>query len=361
MVENTVLLEGSPLSSIIRDWVSLHRLGHVHRSWRNDGRLLVKRNYPVVWESMWQVSLFFASGAWPEDASPIFSSKCDGGKAVKKKHPFCFSLRHTPSPEQLAAYFDRLEKEQVRETVAGFAVQAKTRIACTANLGKSSVKWEASSFEVPHLLRALRAQMHCKTSADGELEGALGAFAEYADPGSGSMKVKGLVEAGQLDHPGRATLNRALVRLDCARMLMQRELSHERTQYCYCGYDASPQHGLEMLGSLEDGIPVSQVRNKSFHQVDKKMIERTIYNVACLAGATALDKAATVIHQRWCHHGPTAEQLRHANSWVKGTLSDGGVELQVGDFHDIVDEVIENKEIPPEKLRQVLPFCLRQA
>ena len=30
-------------------------------------------------------------------------------------------------------------------------------------------------------------------------------------------------------------------------------------------------------------------------------------------------------------------------------------------IHDIVDEVIEEKEIPPEKLRQVLPFCLRQA
>ena len=111
MVENGILLEGLPLSSIVQNCASLHHLGHTQRCRRDDGRLLVKDNYPVVWQSMWQVSLFFASGAWPEDASPILASTCDGRNTVKK-HSFFFSLRQ----EQQAAYFDRLEKERVQES-----------------------------------------------------------------------------------------------------------------------------------------------------------------------------------------------------------------------------------------------------
>eukprot|EP00974_Lingulodinium_polyedra_P036698 3518073-Lingulodinium_polyedra.AAC.1 len=54
--------------------------------------------------------------------------------------------------------------------------------------------------------------------------------------------------------------------------------------------------------------------------------------------ATLPDKVACLVHQCWLEYGPSASDVRAANSRVRQRLSDVGTEFGICDYPDVVDE-----------------------
>ena len=108
------------------------------------------------------------------------------------------------------------------------------------------------------------------------------------------------------DMPSKDTLLRMVIRLDIATMLRHRAwYSSCRTAFRYVAYDASPQHGTELFGTVERIVLASDI----MEQLEKDLPEVTVLQrklPVCQLGQCRLgaaEKATTLLHQTWLEYG----------------------------------------------------------
>ena len=158
--------------------------------------------------------------------------------------------------------------------------------------------------------------------------------------------------------PHRSCLYRANIHLDIAAMLQHRSwLSKSRPAFRYLAYDASPQHGSELFGTVERVILAKDVlehlRADETHELKVHQRKLPVCQLGvCRLGAA--EKGATLLHQTWLEYGPSADEVRLANWDVRSCLSDMGTELAIVDMADITSQCLPCTSGPQLRQRRHL-------
>ena len=158
---------------------------------------------------------------------------------------------------------------------------------------------------------------------------------------------------GRRKVPAKATSYRNVVRLDIAAMLARRNWYRVNGPvYRYVSFDASPQHGQEMFGTVERTVIRSKVGQLA-NWTSRPTVQTRRLPVATLGHLRMglAEKAQSYVHQTWLEYGPEVEQVRAANADVRVVLSDMGTELGIGDALDIVGECLRGKWCGPKRRR----------
>ncbi len=223
-------------------------------------------------------------------------------------------------------------------------------------------------------LASLRGSQHLK--AQDTLEEATNDLVEFDNLlryGSEINPARATLPDRQEPFPTRWTLCRARMRLDIASMLARRGVYvREGPFFRFVSFDASPQRpGVEVFASLErtlrqevvalafaDGHWPEQGQHDRCHPVE---IRRLPLATLGQGRASLSDKVQAHCHQCWLEYGQSMEALRAANADVRGVLSDMGVELGIGDYADILDDMYpQGTAVEPHngRLGHLYPFAL---
>ena len=165
--------------------------------------------------------------------------------------------------------------------------------------------------------------------------------------------------ANNIEVPSRWTLQKARVRLDVASMLLQRHISGQQGPISrYLAYDASPQGGVEIFCAAEGVVNMQDLQHAFPHRpsVTTRFLPLTTLGVGRMGQA---DKAQALIHQTWLECGPSAAAVRQANVCVRQCLTDMGVEANVVDLPDLVNQAVLLKLQRKRKIRQAYPQTVR--
>ena len=311
-------------------------LNNVLDLWANHFNIS-SRHATFTWHSFFAMARSFSRGLWPCDITYV---------KHKDNNSERFRIQHDSPPTNLV-------KEYLRQVEAGRggsqSAEQQPSTECTVpHHGKIT-----KQFDPGHLIRALRVDENLKQRDRKIFQKQLKAVSAYLDPLHGEERLADHYVEG-LHNPSRSTLCEARVRMDVTCMIMRRKINKERRYFQFINFDASPQHGLEIMGMQETKIAHEDVYNKTFDDVNPDAIKSHRAPVVGMGqGKTGLlDKAVTITHQRWLEHGPTVYHMRKANLDARVGLTDMGTELGVGDHLDIIENVIQQTVVPQETLQQ---------
>jgi hypothetical protein len=309
-------------------------LNNVLDLWANHFNIS-SRHATFTWHSFFAMARSFSCGFWPCDITYVNNKD--------KKKPF--RIQDNSPPRDLVLEYLR----QIAGRGDSQSPEQQPSIQCI----KKHPGCVTKEFDTGHILRALRIDEGLKQREKEIFQKQLKAVSAYLDPLHGKERLAELYVEG-LDDPGRSTLCTARVRLDVTCMLMRRKINAERKYYEFINFDASPQHGLEIMGMQETKIDREDVYNKTFDDVNPDALKSHRAPLVGMGqGKTGLlDKAVTITHQRWLEHGPAVFQMRQANRNARVGLTDMGTELGVGDHLDIIENVIKQTVVPQETLQQ---------
>jgi hypothetical protein len=216
--------------------------------------------------------------------------------------------------------------------------QIQDASSCVSNLGRLTRRKGRCAYEVKHMVGALRAATDLVSAK--RLKTNVANVLKYVMPHRADDLLKELEHDG-LQHPVGVTLDRNVVRLDVACMLLSRSAYTTRGPYFrYVTYDASRVHGIEVFNTLEDYVEQSAVFGKTLEEIDQRAIKtRMLPCVTLASGCVATpDKVMSYQHQTWLMYGCTAGHHYAANDDLRLAQSDGGVESFIVDYRDVVSE-----------------------
>ena len=214
------------------------------------------------------------------------------------------------------------------------------------------------AYDVLHVVNALR--VGCMTHNLGQVLSQTKASLRLVfggQQGSGDG-VDGL--ANHIKVPSRWTLQKAVKRLDVATMLLQRHVSGQQGPISrYLAYDASPQGGVEIFCAAERVVNMRELHHAFPHRpsVITRFLPLTTLGVGRMGQA---DKAQALIHQTWLEYGPSAAAVRQANVCVRQCLTDMGVEANVVDLPDLVNQAAPSVTVgaPMAANKYLFPLAL---
>ena len=129
--------------------------------------------------------------------------------------------------------------------------------------------------------------------------------------------------------PDRWSLSRGRINLDIACMALARDRHCSSTlTWRQLNFDTSPKGGLELLGLREYCIYNKDVAGASSRALPLQALG--------IAHATAVDKAAAVLHSIWLEAGPAEHSIRAYVASVSVVLTDAGVEQYVSELPDCI-------------------------
>ena len=302
-------------------------LREITRTWEKS--FGISQNMPMaIWHGEWSLARLIACDKWPGDIELI--SK----KAISKRF---FLLPGHPTKKACSDYCKSLGNQPSDSSSDDIPiVQTKQKFMAVR------------AFEPGHLIRAIRVMKDTKHQHNkDQFANHCTSVLDYLNPTSSNST--GQPPENNIEDPHYLTYLRGVVRFDVACMMMQRKFGAERPPSIYhLNFDASPQEGIETTGCIEETIDRDSVVGVAFADVNPDAIDVDTLALNCLGqGKSGLvDKTCALIHQRWCKHGPRISTLRDANKQTYTGLADMGVELAEGDMPDVVEYVINKKEIP---------------
>lgn len=292
-----------------------------------------------VWSSIGELIVL---GQWP----------CDFARLGLRMPPAA-SYRLVPSlprRELLVQHFQQISAQQApgrapqAKVVSDELVQHKVKYGRKGGAQADEQGAPQSGvvqFCAPHLIRALRATVGCKSKDDlrGHVDRAL-AFAMPARTEEMSEEMK----KAHFEVPSRWTLLRAQIRLDVASVLMQRRTHREPCQSLsrYLAYDASPKQGLEVYAVKEMVLRDGDYAAATWRHLPLSSLGHR--------HAGAADKTVGVIHAMFLVSGPRSEDMRRWASQVRWCLTDSGAEMLAADMPDFIDAFLDHRlgEAPPQ-------------
>ena len=197
-------------------------------------------------------------------------------------------------------------------------------------------KGYCKAFNPLHLVSALRVAANLKSQAD--MKRNLVYSASFLDAVNPRQLVEGMIgDVAENMVPSPQTLRRARVHLDAAAMLWTRSRTASRkdtASFRYLSFDASPQRGWEMFGSVERLVTLEQLLSEK-PEVTARRLPLTVLNAS---KQKLQDKVMAHIHQVTLMCGRDIKVLRKVNREVRQCITDMGVELGIGDFPDVLPE-----------------------
>ena len=174
-------------------------------------------------------------------------------------------------------------------------------------------------------------------------------------------RLEALVEiSADLHYPSIDSLCRSRIKLDVACMLAHRARYESRGPFFrWIAFDASPQRsGIEVFASSERILEQRSLDVASLSW-PKEVQERRLPLATLAQGRAHLsDKVQAHIHQCWLEYGGNLGRLRAANCDVRGTLSDCGTELGIGDYADVLGHLYGKKADAGENAGHLYPLAL---
>ena len=325
-----------------------HQLHDLLQKWREQFSIPEARE-ASSWHGKLQMARLLSCGAWPGDV----------GAVLKRQQGYCDFFRLLPDHPPRAAVLNYLK------TLEPVTATAERRGMAPLASGKVQSKFKRRGFikmyDPGHKIRQLRARKDLRGKS--LIRGFLGhcdSVISYLDPDCDS--VVDLRGDDPVDDPSYNTYLRTCKQFDVATRMMERHLEVEESIY-HINFDSSPQHGLEILGCVEECIPRGILYNKRFEDLGADTFEDPDRMLACLGQGRSgqLDKCAALIHQRWCKHGPAVKKVEHVNKNTYIGNADMGVELSVGDMPNITHQVIKQEKLAPNVCRKVGMLAGRQA
>jgi hypothetical protein len=305
--------------------------------WR---RLLPKKHRTCLWPLWFPLADAFVQGRWAVDVSVVLGkNKC--GSWCPEVFPSRRQLQmfRANPPLSLKRPLERSthSTRKKRSTDGGFI----------------------RAYDPLHLAAAVSVAENL--SSDAKLVNVSNRVMQYLFPTGSDTLQRELLHTG-FEHPSRPTLSRAKVRIDCACMLLRRELAaHGGAHFRYLGSDASPPScGLELLVTVERTVSVRVLeRAVSFSDVDAACVRSRHLPLATLGQGKAgvIDKAATITHQTWLEYGPSVASVVASNRLVRQFFSDMGTEFHISDHVDIVSGVLTGTPVGRQPA-YLFPFAI---
>ena len=294
--------------------VELHSL---LSDWRRSFSVELKQC--VLWAVAPMLAIALSSGRSPADVACMSRDRPSPAASIA-------ALPSSVAPSRGLVKFMRQLKAVV---LPPLAVHCPAACAATYDKRIGSV----TPFTVGHCLRALRLSLLCRS--DGSLQEAAEAAGDYNHPGRWQTELK---ESSKVDDmPHSSTLGRLAIRVDIAAMLQHRYwYASSRPAYRYLAFDASPQHGTELFGTVERIVLESDLK-AHYHgatQLDVYARKLPICQLGqCRLGAA--EKAQTLLHQIYLEYGPSPAAVILANYDVRACLTDMGTEMSIVDMANI--------------------------
>ena len=141
------------------------------------------------------------------------------------------------------------------------------------------------------------------------------------------------------------------IRFDIGAMLRHRcWYSHSRPAFRYLAYDASPQAGTELFGTVERIVLLKDIVEQLICDslYPSSVTQRKL--PICQLGTCRLgraEKAATLIHQTWLEYGPSQAEVQLANLDVRPCLTDMGTEIDIAEMADMPGACLPCVTLPP--------------
>ena len=292
-------------------------LHDVLSEWRRS--FSVRLNQCVLWAVAPMLAIALSSGRSLADVASM-------GRARPSPAASIAAIPSSVAPSRgLVKHMRNLQAE----VLPPLAVHCPAAAAATYASTRGSVK----PFTAAHILRALRLARLCRSNHDAKATAE--AAGAYNHPGRWETELQDSSKVNDMPH--FTTLARLAMKVDAAAMLQHRSwYAGSRPAYRYLAFDASPQHGTELFGTVERIILERDLKAHYHGAPQLAVYARTL--PICQLGQCRLgaaEKAQTLIHQTYLEYGPSPAAVVLANSDVRACLTDMGTEMSIVDMADI--------------------------
>ena len=291
----------------------------------------------VVWSVVPPIAHALANGHLSHDLSVIWN----------RQHADRASRAPVPMSERFLSLLCKEKNLCMRPVLPPTAIVAPVCVPT----GKQKVG-SCESYQFETLLDCVQAGLHLRNQSSLSASAVDMSVAVHRVMTGGSLPDSERADIANCEWPSKRTMHTAILKLDFASMWGWRDVYvRDGPFFRFVSFDASPQRpGIEVFASSERAVRQKDVYAGKTDGVWPSEVMDRRFPLALLGQGRAglTDKVSAHCHQSWLDYGSSLGNLRAAHADVRGVLSDMGVELGIGDYADILDDIYPSTSANPD-------------